>query len=197
MTTKGLEADIRDLVAGDDVDPDAAQPDLDLFADMPSPIERQAEFKGVGRGPGRPAGSSNRSSLDLVRYIKATRRPALLALQDVADMSWSDLATAMGCKLPEAAEFWRKCVAELLPYVERRQPQALELAGAVGLPVVVWQSDPVRADLVNGNPPEDGEAIDAEFTPIASTVDARTGEVSRLKSHADDEPEGPQGFEDD
>ncbi len=162
MTVKGTEAEIRALVAADMDGAAAEAAEFALFDDLVSPVALLAEHRGVPeRGRGRPAGSKSRATADLVRYIRATRRPALLVLQDWAEQPVHELAAMLGCKLLEAADFQRKVIADLLPYVERRQPQALEVLATI-TPVLVMTSEPVRPDLAAGNPPIEGEAREVE-----------------------------------
>lgn len=75
---------------------------IDLFdgdAAAGSPIEGTARALGLAgqiaphrRGPGRPKGSRNIATADVLRFINARYRHPLLALADVASMNWRDLA---------------------------------------------------------------------------------------------------------
>lgn len=161
MSLSGLEAQVQALVSGSRPEGEGAGVETgELFADdLPSPIfTAEAEKLGVTRGPGRPAGSRNRSSDDVVRYLQATRRSPLLALQDVVDMGPLGVRRAFGLKPAEAADFWRKCADSLAPYVAKKQPQAVELSGEGGaLPMLVLAAMPVDPRLAGGNPPAAGD----------------------------------------
>ena len=160
MALSGIEAQVRELVAASASDGEGAGVKTgDLFADdLPSPISTAVQEAAQERGRGRPEGSRNRGSEDVVKYLQATRRSPLLALQDVVDLGPLGIAREFGMKVAEAAEFWRKCAAELLPYVAKRQPQAVELPpGASALPVLALLSVPVDPRLAAGNPPAAGD----------------------------------------
>lgn len=82
------------------------------------------------RGPGRPKGARNKRTEELARYILGRYRDPLIGLADVVSTPIDALATALSCDKLEAAEFWRKCAGELLPYVHQRKPAAIQVEGA-------------------------------------------------------------------
>lgn len=183
MTTKGVEAEIAAQLAAEGVDQaELGQLDLDLFADMPSPVEQAAEARGVvRRGPGRPAGAKNRRTADMVRLIKATKRPTLLALKEWADLPLDEFAAVSGIKDPaQAFAAWFRIAELVTAYEEGRPTQRVEVeANGAALPVLVIGSEPVRPDLAHGNPPTAGELLNvtdfkvveekqpvSDFTPV-------------------------------
>lgn len=186
MTTKGLEADLAQLMALEDSAADGDQLGLELFDDFASPVELLRESRKVDarRGPGRPKGSKSRATVDLVRLIKATKRPTLLAIKEMADLGVHELAAMLGCTLTEAWDRWYK-VAELsAAYEEGRPTQRVELDvdGPV-MPVLMLGAMPVRPDLVHGNPPGESDLLNVtEFGKVEedqSLSDYDPVEVSR------------------
>lgn len=167
------------------------QLDLGIFDDFESPISVQMADKGVGiRRPGRPKGSKNRTNVNVVQLIKATKRPTLLALKELAELSLDDFAKVTGItKAAEVFDRWMR-VAELVAAYEEGRPTArveLDAKGGPIMPVVVFGDVPVRPDLVDGNPPDDGAMIDVTDWREISTNDAEQGESSPPKAHGDDD----------
>lgn len=83
----------------------------------------------VRAGPGRPRGSLNRSTRDLVKLITARGKHPLLGLAEIVATPVDVLAATLGCKRIEAAEYQRKCRADLLPYVSQKLPTAIQIEG--------------------------------------------------------------------
>jgi hypothetical protein len=86
--------------------------------------------KVIPNGKGRPKGSPNRTTADLVKLIQATGRHPLLAMAEIVATPIDVIAQTLGCKKLEAAEYHRKVMSDLAPYVAQRQPQALQIEGA-------------------------------------------------------------------
>ncbi len=196
MTTRGIEAEVQALLAaeGPETDPaSSGQMDLAIFDDMPSPIAAAMADRGVApRGVGQRGKS--KKTLDLVQLIKATKRPTLLALKELADLPLPDFARLLGCSLLEAYDRWFRLAELCAAYEEGRPTQRVALdAGGPGLPVVVFANVPVDPRLAGGNPPE---AIDAEFEEVEGNQgvdDPAADEVARLKSHDLHQGLAPQG----
>jgi hypothetical protein len=86
--------------------------------------------KVIPNSKGRPKGSPNRTTADLVKLIQATGRHPLLAMAEIVATPIDVIAATLGCKKLEAAEYHRKVMSDLAPYVAQRQPQALQIEGA-------------------------------------------------------------------
>lgn len=118
---------------------------------------------GVKRGPGRPPGARNRRTEELARYILERYRDPLVGLASIVSTPIEQLAADLGCKKVDAADFWRKCASELLPYVHQRKPQALQVdgrsAGALLIMDLRHQATDAGAELVldpaSARPPQD------------------------------------------
>lgn len=81
-------------------------------------------------GPGRPRGSQNRTTRDLVRLIEATGRHPILAMAEIVATPIDVIAKTLKCKLIEAAEYHRKVMSDLAPYVAQKLPTAVQVSGA-------------------------------------------------------------------
>lgn len=126
------------------------EPDqVDLFGEDPgrgSPVEESARalrrFSGdvaaiapARRGPGRPEGSKNRLTADLIRFLQARYRDPLLGIADIAATAPMTLARVMvpdGQAITESAvakawDMWRACSFELAEYMHTKQPRALTI----------------------------------------------------------------------
>ena len=185
MGERGLQAEVAALIRAEEPADDGEQLTLAVFDDFASPVEDQAHHRGVAaRRPGRPEGSKTRANLNIVRLIKATKRPTLLALKEWADMSLHEFQRATGISDPAAAwSAWFRVAELVTAYEEGRPSQRVELTGEGGapLPVVVFGDLPVRPDLVDGNAPDDGAMINV--TDWTSTVDkdASTNDAEQVE----------------
>lgn len=119
--------------------------DADLFGLELDAFEG-ATIRPAKRGPGRPPGSINRTTLQLQRVLMARgyRDPAEF-LAAVMSMSTDELAKALGCKPVEALPHQLRAAAELMPYFHQAMPKAVEVKGDAPRQLIVM------GDLVNGN----------------------------------------------
>lgn len=188
MTDRGLHADLRAIIDQDDVIDEGDQLSLEIFDDFESPVAQRLADRDVAiRRPGRPKGSKNRAGLNVVQLIKATKRPALLALKEWSDLNLTDFMAATGITKPkDAFDSWLRVTELVVAYEEGKPTQRIELDGAgVVMPVAIFGDMPVRPDLVAGNPPIEGEAV--EVTDWTSKNDMEEGEGSPPKAHDDGE----------
>jgi hypothetical protein len=84
----------------------------------------------VQQGPGRPRGSTNRTTRDLVKLIERTGRHPVLAMAEIVATPIDVIAATLGCKKIEAAEYHRKVMSDLAPYVAQKLPTAIQIEGA-------------------------------------------------------------------
>ncbi|MEO9613620.1 MAG: hypothetical protein ABJG86_11155 [Nitratireductor sp.] len=110
---------------------------------------REPGGKTHAAGPGRPRGARNRATKDLVKLIEATGRHPLLAMAEIVATPIDVIAATLGCKKIEAAEYHRKVMSDLAPYVAQKLPTAVQIAGAnAGMLVInLGGGDPGRAGL--------------------------------------------------
>jgi len=112
---------------------------------------RQPDGPDIRRsGPGRPRGSVNRTTRDLVRLIEATGRHPILAMAEIVATPIDVIARTLGCKKIEAAEYHRKVMSDLAPYVAQRLPLAVQISGANAGMLVINMGGPVGEAELTG-----------------------------------------------
>jgi hypothetical protein len=104
----------------------------------------------LGRGMGRPRGSRNRRAREVAeelirRYGSPLEGATKIAATDVlAPGALEDLARTLGCAKFEAAEWWRRVLDTVLPYLHQRQPQAVEVEDVPRIVIVSRAGDDAR-----------------------------------------------------
>lgn len=102
--------------------------------------EQEARLPEVGaRKVGRPVGARNRRTEEYARFLRARFGDPLavgtsIAARDITQPGKLDeLASDLGMKRGDAAEFWLRTLNAVLPYLHQRMPQAVVLnPGAPG-----------------------------------------------------------------
>jgi hypothetical protein len=117
--------------------PQDSQPDF--FSAKAAPVE--AMEREERRGPGRPKGSVNKTTAEMIDFIQHTKGDPRLALARIMATPIKDLAAELCCKRLEAAEFWKQCTLGLLPF----------MAGKPALEVAV-RSESTKLVLFAGSP---------------------------------------------
>lgn len=84
----------------------------------------------VPNGPGRPKGSVNKSTAELVKLIQSKGRHPLLAMAEIVATPIDVIAATLNCSKLDAADYHRKVMSDLAPYVAQRQPVAVQVEGA-------------------------------------------------------------------
>jgi hypothetical protein len=79
------------------------------------------------RGRGRPPGARNKRSVKFRDQILSMGQHPALALQRAYSTPVDVLAAQLGCSRLEAAQLAIRAASELLPYVESKQPVAVDL----------------------------------------------------------------------
>lgn len=88
-------------------------------------------------GPGRPPGSKNRATQQLIDMVTKRYGHPVLRLAELAATPIDVLAKTLGCSMLEAAEFSRKCQNDLAPYIAQKLPQMHQIESkSAGLLVV-------------------------------------------------------------
>ena len=116
--------------------------------------------------PGRPPGVRNRRTEELIAYIGARYQLPAIVLAEIYSRPVRELATELGCKLPEALALQVSAAKELLPYLHQKQPLAVDVSGAgvIGLTILGL---PPGADEHADLAPDDG-SMTLEGTPTKS-----------------------------
>ena len=94
------------------------------------PGDRAAAVDEVRRR-GRPKGSRNRRSEDLIRYLGGRYAHPLEILMQVASRPTDVLAAELGCKRVEALAIQKSAAVEALPYFESKKPVAVQVDSRV------------------------------------------------------------------
>lgn len=134
-------------------------------------------------GGGRPKGAINRTTRDLVKLIEATGRHPIIAMAEIVATPIDVIAATLGCSPLEAAEYHRKVMSDLAPYVAQKLPTAVQISGAnAGVLVVHLGDKPADEELGRrfGNVIE----ADAASNEINDLGDSKTGNVSHDDSQA-------------
>jgi len=131
MALKGAGAEIAAAVRGAAA-PGAAEQLGFLGDDQPAaqPV----------RKVGRPKGSRNRRSEELIRWVLRSHRHPLAVLAETYDRDTGELARELACKRAEAKALQVRCAVEALPYFESKKPVSLQVdARTIQLTVGQWQ----------------------------------------------------------
>jgi hypothetical protein len=132
MALKGAGAEIAAAVRGTAV-PGAAEQLPLLGADGPVPAA-------APRKVGRPKGSRNRRSEELIRWVLAKHQHPLLTLAETYSRPVDELARELACKRSEAKALQVRCAVEALPYFESKKPVSLQVdARTIQLTVGQWE----------------------------------------------------------
>jgi hypothetical protein len=120
-------------------------------------------------GPGRPRGSLNRRTRDLAEWATAMGGNPVLRMIEIVATPIDVIARTLQCKLIDAAEYHRKVMSDLAPYLEQKLPTAIQVQGANAGMLVINAGGPVDARtigldlrLVAANAAEATRIIDAE-----------------------------------
>lgn len=100
-------------------------------------------------GPGRPRGPS-KVTKDLVKLIQETGRHPILAMAEIVATPIDVIAQTLGCKKIEAAEYHRKVMSDLAPYVAQKMPTAVQVQGATAGTFTVLDMRSIAAMAAEG-----------------------------------------------
>lgn len=158
------------------VEPAAAQSRLPL-AD-PGVLALEMQIQPTKQGAvqaahrrGRPKGSRNRRSEDLVRYILAKHSHPLLVLAETYSRPVHVLAAELNCTPLEAFQLQQRAATELAPYIESKKPVAVQVDSRV-IQLTIHAGEP---DAGAG-----GEAI--EGVNLAVSINEGEGEQKQQDS---------------
>lgn len=131
----GADNGVRDLAengaaGGQGEDADGVQHELFAGSSVFGQV-LGADFKPIATGGrGRPKGSRSRTTQQLIKLISETGRHPVLAMAEIVSTPIDVIARTLGCTKLEAAEYHRKVMSDLAPYVAQRLPQAVQISGA-------------------------------------------------------------------
>ena len=124
-------------------------------------------WDGVGRKPG----ARNKATQRVVDFILNQGRDPLIFWSSVISMGVDDVKQRFGFETrAEAAEFQRKCAADLAPYVHSRKPLAVELdAPGVDNVTLVFTAEGHAPPAIDGDAGR-GDVIDAPCEDVTQEV---------------------------
>lgn len=104
----------------------------DVLADAPLfllSIDQRGNEVSRG-GPGRPKGSQNKTTEQMRKLFLSRYRDPLMAAGEIISTPIDVLRVQLGADTNlEAAEFWRKVLVDVLPYIHQKRPIAIEGGG--------------------------------------------------------------------
>lgn len=112
-------------------------------------------------GKGRPAGSRNKSTMEMVAFIRARYPNPLIFLAQTYSRPVDQLAQELGCKKKEAFDLMVTAAKNLAPYMEQKQPVAVEITDKGVVQLVI-----VRGVAGGGLVGADGIELPADFVDI-------------------------------
>lgn len=124
----------------------------ELFENFDGP-EGAALPAGSRPRPGRPRGAINKRHEQLRAWWLARFPHPLEALGAMVSMKAVDLAKELDCKPIDALDLQRKALADVLPYVESKQPVELDAGEGAVIPVIVFRDRgaPVNVTATGGS----------------------------------------------
>jgi hypothetical protein len=163
MALKGAAAGIAEAARGADVPGGGVQAALPLAGDASGGVAAGGPIAAgePARKRGRPKGSRNRRSEELIRWVLAKHQHPLLTLAETYTKPVEELARELNVKKGEAMALKVRCAVEALPYFESKKPVSLQVdARTIQLTVGQWEGSG-SADL----PPWErlaGQIVDGE-----------------------------------
>lgn len=100
------------------------------------------------QGPGRPRGSLNRRTQALAEYAARLGGNPIIKLIEIVATPIDVISRTLACTKYEAAEFWRKCAADLGPYIEQKLPTAVQIQGANAGMLVINTGGPLGEQAI-------------------------------------------------
>lgn len=140
----------------------------------------------VSRGRGRPPGAMNRRNAKFRDQILALGPHPAIALQRAYSRPVEVLAAELDCSKLEAFQIQVRAAAELLPYIEGKQPVQVQLTAQHDMVMVIGGPPGATVDggelaALRDEIEEAGEALDwgsVTFEEVAETL-PRLGEPQR------------------
>ncbi len=146
----GFAAGASAALEGGSIEP-AAPAQGSLFGAEPIDADGVGELAAEKRGPGRPAGSRNKSTEEWSRFILTRYRSPLLGLAEIAQMTPAQLQTELGgepseqnkggANLAECLRIIMSAQQALAPYLHQKQATAIDTGGASLMTIVIEAGD--------------------------------------------------------
>lgn len=169
-----IEGEQLDLIASED---HLGLPDASEITSIQDELDCDVaaaviEWRRRGR-KGRKPGAKNRRTSDFAKYIAGFGPHPGVALARIVARPVDMLAAELGCSKIEALDRQIRCAAELLPYVEGKQPVQVQLSGNGHMTLIMGGAMPGEADPVAlAGAPQLSFADDAETAEFQEVSDS-------------------------
>lgn len=157
--------------------------DAEQLALLPEGRVTRDQVELLPRGRGRPRGSVNRRTAAWRDYLARRYTHPLETLAAIQSTPADVLAAQLGCKPVEALAIIKSAAAELAPYMEGKQPIAIDLNANIN------QLGMLVIEGVTHSREEIGEIIEGEFLRLGE-LDGDEEEMAE-NSHSSDGPAEP------
>lgn len=114
------------------------------------------------RGPGRPPGARNRSTLAMLEYLQSRYQSPLVALAETYSRPVADLVAELGCKKLEAVNLQIEAMKASLPYWHAKQPVAVQIDGRGLVTLIIENAVPEALGGGDGTVVIEGHLLDGE-----------------------------------
>ncbi|OAN50685.1 hypothetical protein A6A05_11815 [Magnetospirillum moscoviense] len=148
--------------------------DPEALADLPSgDLTKRAAaiMQAVAKG-GRPKGSRNRRTKEMVEYLQHRYRDPLEGAFATFSRSAADLAAELGCTKLEAFDRQAHCMALALPYVHSKMPVAVNVQGDLPMLVLADVGQALASMAPAGQVIDHGPLADVVAVDIGGDCDA-------------------------
>jgi hypothetical protein len=145
------------------------------------------------RGRGRPPGALNKRNAKFRDQLLSLAPHPALALARAYSTPVETLAAQLGCTLLEAAQLGIRAAAELLPYVESKQPVDVNLQRRNDVVLIMPGAgvSPEQLDRIAGEASEGmTEGIDWEASEIIDVLPSLSGTPSQDVSQSEPDQSG-------
>lgn len=142
-----------------------------LFGATPLDPDGVGELPAEKRGPGRPAGSKNKSTEEWSRFILTRYRSPLIGLAEIAQATPLALQDELGgapsetnkggVSLAECVKIIMAAQQALAPYLHQKQPTAIDTGGASLMTVIIDKGDGQGSDQIEIRPIQETEEYQA------------------------------------
>jgi hypothetical protein len=162
VTSKlGLQSAVEEAVQGHGPEPEPEQLALPVLPLAPSEaVDDDGQV--VRRGPGRPPGARNRSTLAMLEYLQGQYRSPLVALAETYSRTVDDLVGELGCKKLEAINLQVEAMKASLPYWHAKQPVAVQIDGKGLVTLIIENAVAAGGEAGDGALLIEGQLLDPD-----------------------------------
>lgn len=139
---------------------------IDPLRELGLPIGKNVERMRAAKpkGPGRPAGSLNRRTVDMAEYLLSKYTSPLERLAQIAVSPVDELSASLGCTKLEALQEVRLCAIALAPFLHSKMPLAVDVTNRKIIHLVIGEIPPGDPSVGGGGVGLANEIIDLVAT---------------------------------